>query len=90
MCAAHSGTSQIRAQRHGPRGASQHNRIAHNFNDVFSAQGVEVAAVTGNRLNWVKKTFGDLAYEKIKLEGNGRLKITSPLGQLEVAVVYYR
>ena len=62
------------------------------YNDVFTIreQGVEVAAITGNRLNWVKKTFGDLAYEKIKLEDNGRLKIMSPLGQLEVAVVYYR
>jgi hypothetical protein len=29
-------------------------------------------------------------YDKIRLEENGRLKITSALGQLEVAVVYYR
>jgi hypothetical protein len=56
----------------------------------FIAQGVEVEAVTSNRLNWVKKTFGDLVFDKIRLEGNGRFKVTSALGQLEVAVVYYR
>jgi hypothetical protein len=49
-----------------------------------------VEAVSKKHLNWVKKTFGDLVYEKIQLQGNGRLKVASPLGALEVAVVYYR
>ncbi len=47
-------------------------------------------AVTSMHVNWVKKTFGDLVYDKIQLQQNGCLKIASPLGQLEVAVVYYR